>query len=149
MRLSRALALAFASLLITSCGVPFPFVPTPEPVAPLPVEITEPPPLSINGVPGQPISFCWVNGCADGVWPPAMALPEVRAPLVMALPDGARVDGVSAYRAGPNAQPAPVDFAGNQIGPVPEGAVTLSVFVIFEGGGDAFYAWSIEPPEQP
>ena len=135
-------------LALASCGIANPFVnPTPEPPRDVVIETTEPPPLFINGVAGRAISWCWVTSCVDGAIPEPDGLPEVTAPFELQVPENAAIEGISVYLRGDMDRRNPVNVAHTELtlGPVPEGAVILTVFVFLEPSGDAFYAWALEP----
>ena len=122
-------------------------LPPPHPHGPLPGEgvpqIVDPPPTTINGVAGKPTTWCWAGTCVDGLPPGPAGLPAISAPFEVKLPDGARIEGVSAYldRAGAAAQ---VTWEGTQIGPLPDATIILNVFVRLAPNGDASYHWAVE-----
>jgi hypothetical protein len=115
-----------------------------EPAEPQPVAPAIPPDAFINGVAGDLITFCWTNGCADGVVTDPTTLPEVTGPFVVTLPEGAQIAGVTAWGPGaPNPEAVEVPHTSTTFGRVPDNTMMLSIFVYFEQGGDAAYYWAL------
>ncbi|HET9417582.1 MAG TPA: hypothetical protein VFP30_08610 [Candidatus Limnocylindria bacterium] len=116
----------------------------PEPMEPDPIGLGEPPDAFINDVAGQLVTYCWTNGCADGVVTDPTTLPSVVGPYVVTLPGGAEIAGVTAWGpAAPNPAAVEVPHTATTFGRVPENSVMLSIFVYFEQGGDAAYYWAL------
>lgn len=135
------LAVLLAGLV--GCGSPAPpSTPGMTPTRGAP-ELVEPPAAFINGVAGQPVSWCW-RGCADGSVEDPSTLPVIAPPFELEMPSGSRIVGVTAWDdQRPNPQPHYPAFASDAIGSLPESAVMLAVFVRFAGGGDAEYFWAL------
>jgi hypothetical protein len=148
----RAAILAFLVFGLSACGL---FSPEPDrdppvpmgpaiPVAPVPGNLDEPPATFINDVAGRPVSWCWGNGCADGIVTSPLGLPAVTPPFKVTLPPDSHIEGVEAVGpAAPGDESVAVPFDGTEIGEIPPGAVMLNVFVRFEPGGDASYYWAV------
>jgi hypothetical protein len=119
----------------------------PGPIESDAVELDRPPDAFINDVAGELVTFCWTNGCADGVVTDPSTLPGVSGPFVVTLPDGAEIAGVTAWGPGaPNPATVEVPHTRTTFGEVPENTAMLSIFVYFEQGGDAAYYWALEDP---
>ena len=103
--------------------------------------------MLINGVAGKPISWCLAGGCVDGFVNSPELLLEIGPPFAVEMPEGGHIERVSARGPGmPGQQPRfDVRWTRQTIGGAPEGAVILDVFVRFDNGGDASYAWALDP----
>ena len=112
-----------------------------------PPEMEEPPLASVNGVPGELGTFCWISGCADMFGPPEPAgVPAVSEPLAVAVPVPATE--IHAYGIGPGGTSIEVTMTGDEVDPLPKGTVMLQVGVWFQQGGDAQYYWRVEALKQ-
>ena len=154
MRAFRGAVIVVISVAVSGCGFLMPEGTGPPVPAPAidegPAEFREPPEALINNVPGKPVSYCWVDGCADGFVNHPSILAAVTGPYRLTLPEGAEIAGVTAWRSlWPKQDAAEVPHTKTGFGRVPEGAIALSVFVYFEQGGDAAYYWALLPPDGP
>lgn len=144
----RSAVLAGLLGAVSGCGFLAPEGTLPQAPAadPGPVQFREPPAALINGVPGQPVSYCWLDGCSDG-WvnhPSVLQGAGVSSPYDVVLPEGAEIAAVTAWRPG-GRNLVEVKIAHDEIGlrQVPEDAVMLAVSVYFDQGGDASYYWPV------
>lgn len=112
----------------------------------------QPPQVSINGVIGEPFSWCYGNACMHGApWlAPLDALPMVRLtlPLSVLMGEAGLVEGGQVLReweGGGELPIEPVAVANGTLSIVPPGDWTrLVVSVRFDGGGSATYVWALE-----
>jgi hypothetical protein len=133
-----------------SPDAPLPSVPAsvPHPTEAPPLEpVGDVPRMTINDVAGSLVSYCWADGCADGVLPDPSTLDPVTPPFGVRMPAGGTIEHVVAV--GPN--PADehnqidVEFEGSRIGELPEGTVMIQVSVTLAPAGSAFFVWAIAP----
>jgi hypothetical protein len=104
------------------------------------------PQMTINGVAGSLVSYCWVDGCVDGVLPDPSRLEAVRPPFDVRMPEAGTIASVTAV--GPD-ELAPdnrieIGFEDSRIGDVPEGTVMLQIFLSLQPAGDAFFVWGVD-----
>jgi hypothetical protein len=100
------------------------------------IDFRRPPEALVNGVAGELVTYCWVDGCADGVVPDPSMLSLVTGPYRVTVPAGAEIAEVTAW--GPGEQQlehAEVPHTSTSFGRVPEGAVMLSILVLRTGRG--------------
>lgn len=113
------------------------------------VELTSPPPpelppaLSVGGVPGDPVSWCYGNACVDGLFVgPADQLPAVTSLGPVEAGASFEVTGVRVFAR--DGSSADVPFDGVEIGPIPVGGwERLQLSATFGPGTDATYLWQI------
>lgn len=132
--------------------------PVPPEVIDGPGPLVEPPEAFLNGVPGDPVSWCGWGACADGFVGDATFLPVVKPPWTILLPDGARIESVTAHRSRdapavpgnpPGQGSTAVELRGSEIVEVPPDAEWVCVFARWPmgaEGSDASYCWALPDP---
>ena len=99
--------------------------------------------MTIGGVAGEPVTWCYGNGCADGVYVgPVEGLPAAEALRPMEV--GAEFQAMHARVFASDGASADVPISGMAIGPLPGGRWDrLEIAVTFGGGSDALYLWRL------
>lgn len=102
-----------------------------------------PPAVTIGGVAGEPVTWCYGNGCVDGVYVgPVEGLPAAGTLGPVEAPAGSEVTSVRVFAS--DGTSADVPSTGFEIGPLPAGSwERLSVSVAYGVGSDALYMWRL------
>jgi len=118
----------------------------------MPVDTTEfasppapdaPPAVTVGGVAGEPVTWCYGNACVDGVYVgPAEDLPAAQTLGPVEASTGFETMRARVFATDDSSADVPVN--GMDLGPLPAGQwERLEITVTFGGGSDATYMWRL------